>query len=105
VKASSLIALLPLLAMFLVAIWGFLMLPPGTRVPIHYGLGGANRWASRTVGLLLFPLIGVVLAAFEILVGFSTKQGVSAVAVPMGLILLILLVFQLMGATRAAPPR
>lgn len=100
-----LIALLPLLAMFLVAAWGLLALPPGTRIPIHYGFGRASRRASRSVGLLAFPLIGTVLAAFELLAGSSTGQGASSVALPTGLILLLLLVFQLRGATRAAPPR
>jgi hypothetical protein len=98
---AVLIALVPLLLMVLAAAWGLLVLPPQARVPVHLGFGGATRWWGRTAGLLLYPGIGVAISAFELLVASPSRARVGLVALPLGLILLLLLVFQLLAIRRA----
>jgi|GEM_PF-7134550 hypothetical protein len=98
---AVLVGLIPLLLMLAAAAWGFLALPPGARIPIHFGLGRPDRWAGRTFGLLLYPAIGVVVAAFELVVAATSGGGANAVAVPMAVILLILLAIQFLALRRA----
>lgn len=98
---AVLIALLPLLLMFLVAGWGFVTLPPEARVPVHFGLGGANLWWGRTAGLLMYPGIGIVISLFELLVASPSRARAGLVALPLGVILVLLLVFQVAAIKRA----
>ncbi len=95
------LALAPLLLMFLVAAWGFLTLPPQARVPVHFGIGGANAWWGRTAGLLLYPGVGVLISLFELMVAAPSRTGAGVVALPMGLILVLILTFQVMALNRA----
>jgi hypothetical protein len=41
-----------------IAAYGWITLPPDARVPIHYGLGSYNNFASKTVGLIMWPAAG-----------------------------------------------
>lgn len=100
---AVLIALLPLLFMWLAAGWGFLTLPPKSRVPVHLGLTGANRRWGRTAGLLLYPGLGLVVAGFELLVAAPSRARAGVVALPLGLILVLLLALQLAAIRRATP--
>ncbi len=99
---AVLIALVPLLLMVLVAVFGLLTIPPRARVPVHFGFGGgANRWWGRTAGLLFYPGVGVVISAFELLVAPPSRARVGLVALPLGLILVLLLAFQVLAVRRA----
>jgi hypothetical protein len=49
-----------LLGMVGVSLYGASALPPGARVPVHFGPGAYNNWVPKSVGLLLWPLGGGV---------------------------------------------
>jgi len=36
-------------------------LPPGARIPIHYGIGAYNNFVSKTTGLIVWPAGGAVI--------------------------------------------
>ena len=51
-------------AMFVLSAWAWLTLPADAQVPIHWGPDGqVDGYASKTVGLLLLPLITIGVAA------------------------------------------
>jgi hypothetical protein len=52
-----------LLAMIGVSSYGAAILPPGARMPIHLGPTGYNQWVPKIVGLLLWPVAGLVVSA------------------------------------------
>jgi len=62
-----------LLAMIGVSLYGVTALPPGARMPMHFGTGGYNRWVSRNVGLTMWPAGGVVI--YVILIVTSRDHG------------------------------
>ena len=49
-----------LLGMVGVSLYGASALPPGARVPIHFGPAAYNNWVPKNVGLLLWPVGGGV---------------------------------------------
>ncbi|MDA8330686.1 MAG: hypothetical protein M0027_05670 [Candidatus Dormibacteraeota bacterium] len=100
---AVLVGLIPLLLMLAAAAWGFLYLPPGARIPLdfHFGLNRADRWMGKTLGLLIYPGIGILVAAFELVVAATSGAGSKSVAVPMAVILLILLAIQVLALRRA----
>jgi hypothetical protein len=50
-----------LVAMIGIALYGAATLPADARVPIHYGIGAYNNFASKTVGLIMWPAAGAVI--------------------------------------------
>ena len=44
-----------------IAAYGWVTLPADARVPVHYGLGSYNTFASKTVGLLMWPVGGLLI--------------------------------------------
>jgi hypothetical protein len=50
------------LAMVCVSLYGATALPPGARMPIHFGPAGYNQWVPKKVGLVLWPGLGVVIS-------------------------------------------
>jgi uncharacterized membrane protein len=51
-------------AMALLSGWAWLQLPAGAQVPVHWGLDGqVDAYASKEVGLALFPVMTVLFAA------------------------------------------
>lgn len=52
-----------LLAMIGVSLYGNAVLPPGARVPVHFGPTGYNRWVPRTTGLVMWPAIAAIVYA------------------------------------------
>ena len=55
-------------------------------------------------GLGLFPAIGVGLTVFELLIGSGVPRGTAAVALPMGLVLVIVLAVRVVALNRARQP-
>ena len=50
--------------MLVLAAWAWVQIPPGTQVPIHWGVDGQpNGYASKEVALLLTPLLTIGLVA------------------------------------------
>jgi uncharacterized membrane protein len=51
-------------ALLMLSAWAWFQLPADAQVPIHWGADGqANGYASKTVGLLLLPLVTLGVAA------------------------------------------
>ena len=46
-----------------ISCYGAVTLPPGARVPLHYGLGSYNNFASKTTGLIVWPAVGALIFA------------------------------------------
>jgi len=64
---------------------GFILVPPGTRLPVHWGFSGTpNRYLPRDQALLLSPLIGIAVAALLIFVRRSGNPDASRSAVAVG---------------------
>lgn len=69
-------------AMLGVSGFGALALPPGAEVPVDFIPGAASNWVPKTVGLVLWPAVGVtvyvmtgvVAAAHE---GADARAGVT----------------------------
>jgi len=52
-----------LLGMLCVSLYGAVALPPGARLPVHFGPAGYNRWVPKSTGLVMWPVLGVVVYA------------------------------------------
>jgi hypothetical protein len=52
-----------------VSLYGSRILPPDARIPLHLGPGGYGSFASKTIGLIMFPVAGAVI--FALLAGIA----------------------------------
>jgi hypothetical protein len=43
--------------------YGARTLPRDARIPLHFGIGAYNNFASKTTGLIVWPAAGVVICA------------------------------------------
>ena len=59
--ASIAIGAVLVLVMVGISVYGAVTLPPDARIPIHYGVGSYNNFASKTVGLIMWPVAGAVI--------------------------------------------
>jgi hypothetical protein len=50
------------LAMICVSLYGAVTLPPGARMPLHFGPAGYNQWVPKNIGLVLWPGLGLVVS-------------------------------------------
>jgi hypothetical protein len=50
-------------AMIGISWYGARTLPPDARIPLHFGIGTYNNFASKTTGLIIWPVGGVVVFA------------------------------------------
>ena len=46
-----------------ISLYGSRILPPDARVPLHLGPAGYGSFASKTTGLIVFPVIGIAILA------------------------------------------
>jgi hypothetical protein len=60
---SFVISGLFLAAMIGISLYGARTLPPDARIPLHYGIGSYNNFASKTTGLVVWPAGGAVIFA------------------------------------------
>jgi hypothetical protein len=67
--ASIAIGAVLVLVMVGISVYGAVTLPSDARIPIHYGIGSYNNFASKTVGLIMWPVAGAVI--YGILVAVS----------------------------------
>ena len=63
-RRSFVISGLLLGAMIGISWYGARTLPPDARIPLHFGIGTYNNFASKTTGLIIWPVGGVVVFAF-----------------------------------------
>ena len=88
-----------------VTIYGWLKLPSDARVPVHHGLGSYDNYRSKTVGLLTWPVVGVVVYGILIAVASDSLQpnhaskATALIILPVALIIIFILEI---GAIRAA---
>jgi len=73
-----------LLAMICVSLYGASALPPGARLPIHFGPAGYNRWVAKNTGLVIYPALGVVVYVI-IIVTVRDRQTHGGLGPAMGL--------------------
>jgi hypothetical protein len=85
------------LAMVGISVWGAVTLPPGARVPVHHGLGGYNNWQPKTLALITYPVIGVVVCGIL----FASHSSAKPTTIIAPIVLLIAACSQY-GAIRAA---
>jgi hypothetical protein len=104
VAVSLVVCGLLVLAMVGVSAYGARSLPPGARIPIHYGLGTYNNFAPKAIGLVMWPAGGAV--AYGIFAGIEAGAikpdhpgGSGGVILPV--VLVVILAGQI-GAIRAA---
>jgi hypothetical protein len=62
-SVSQVISGLLLGAMIGISWYAARTLPADARIPLHFGPGGYRSFASKTTGLIVFPVVGVVLFA------------------------------------------
>jgi hypothetical protein len=68
-SVSLVISGLLLGAMIGISWYGARALPADARVPLHFGPGGYGSFASKTIGLVMFPVAGAVI--FALLAGIA----------------------------------
>jgi hypothetical protein len=91
------------LTMISLSLWGFVRIPERSKVPLHLGLRGYGTYASRTVGLLLWPAIGIVVYVLGLLT-LRDEEAPSGL-VTMLSVLLILLPIQIGAYLNASKER
>jgi hypothetical protein len=94
-----------LLAMIGVSLFGASALPPGAKVPIHFGPGAYNNWVPKSVGLLVWPAGGAaVYVALALHARGHQAGGGSGLPVGLTIALVVILVTQV-GALKVATGR
>jgi hypothetical protein len=48
-----------------ISLYGARTLPADARIPLHYGFRAYNNFASKTIGLIMWPAVGVVIFAIN----------------------------------------
>jgi uncharacterized membrane protein len=71
-----LISLIFLMALIIIAIIRYPALP--TNIPVHFGVNGLpNRWANKTVGVIMLPLFALIMTVFQTIMAYrlpNTRQ-------------------------------
>jgi hypothetical protein len=93
-----------ILAIICVSLYGAATLPPGSKVPVHFGPGGYNQWLPKNIGLTLWPALGTVLFVIIVVTahGHQAHGGLGPV-VGLSIALGVILVAQV-GALAVATP-
>ncbi len=81
-----------------VSVYGARVVPPGVRLPMHFGPGGYGNWQSRNLVLLSWPVVAV---AIYVYVAVSARNHGTSIPVALTFALLLMLVNSA-GAIRAA---
>lgn len=95
------IAAVLLASMLATSVYGAVTLPPDARVPVHLGIGSYDQRVSKTLGLIAWPAIGIVVAAVLTVTADKGHDHSSTMAVILPILLAVLLAVEL-GALRAA---
>lgn len=90
------------LAMVGISVYGARVLPPGSQVPLHHGIGGYNNWQPKTTALIAYPVLGaVVYAIMLVATSGASSSGKTETAVIAPIVTVIVAVSEY-GAVRAA---
>jgi hypothetical protein len=87
------------LAIICVSLYGAATLPPGAQIPLH-GAGGYNRWLPKSVGLVFWPALGVVVYLIILATGHGSQVHGSP-AVGLSIALAVMLVAEIGALARA----
>lgn len=87
------------LAIICVSLYGAVTLPPGAQIPVH-GAAGYNRWLPKSIGLALWPVLGVVVYV-SILATAHSPDVHGSPTVGLSLALAVMLVVQIGALARA----
>jgi hypothetical protein len=90
-----------LLAMIGVSWYGWVTLPAGAQVPIHFG-AGYNNFVSKRLGLVMHPAAGALVYVISALAAHSPAKARPVFILP--LVMCVLLIVQV-GAIRVARTR
>ena len=66
--ASIAIGALLVLVIVCISVYGAITLPSDARIPLHYGIGSYGNFASKTVGLLMWPVAGALICGIFVAV-------------------------------------
>jgi hypothetical protein len=79
-----------------ISLYGSRILPPDARVPLHLGPGGYGSFASKNIGLIVFPVAGVVIlalltavSAHAIKANHGGSGAVSLIILPIALVVIV----------------
>jgi hypothetical protein len=86
------IGALLLLAMVGISAYGAITLPADARIPLHYGIGSYGNFASKTVGLIVWPVGGAVIYGIFVAVSEHAMKPNHGSAGPAPLIMVVVLV-------------
>jgi hypothetical protein len=90
------------LVLFAISVYGAVTLPPGSRVPLHHGFGGWNNWQPKTIALIAWPAIGVVVFALLLIATHGASSGGKSTPAFVAPIVLLVVAFSYYNAIRAA---
>src|SRR5687767_2560782 len=62
--------------MVVLSVWGAGADTPGRKIGIHVGPGGFDSFASKTVGLLMWPAVGLLLAGLQLAIPLDARRPV-----------------------------
>jgi hypothetical protein len=89
--ASIVIGALLLLVMVCISVYGAITLPSEARIPLHYGIGSYGNFASKTVGLIMWPVGGAVIYGIFVAVSEHAIKPNHGSAGPAPFIMLVVL--------------
>jgi len=89
-------------AMVAISVYGARILPPGSLVPLHHGIGGYNNWQPKTLALIAYPAIGVL--GYAIMLGATSSASSNGKTTPaiIAPIAMVVVAISEYGAVRAA---
>jgi len=93
-----------LLAMIGVSWYGWITLPPDSRVPIHFG-ADYNNFVSKRLGLVVHPAAGALVYAISALAAHSSAKARPVFILPLVIFPLVILLTVQVGAIKVARTR
>ena len=89
-----------------VSLYGASALPPGAKVPIHFGPASYNNWVPKNVGLIMWPAGAAVLYVVLVITARNEQAagGKGGAAIGLAAALVVVLITQA-GALRVARNR
>jgi hypothetical protein len=90
------------LVLVAISVYGAVTLPPGSRVPLHHGFGGWNNWQPKTLALIAWPAIGVVVFALLLTATHGVSSGAKSTPAFVAPIVLLVVAVSYYNAIRAA---
>jgi hypothetical protein len=91
-----------IVAMAGISLYGARMLPPGSQVPVHHGIGGYNNWQPKALALISYPAIGVLIYVILLVATSSAHSSGKSTPALIAPIAMVVIAISEYGAVRAA---